>query len=80
MPTGRSTTHPGEALDEARVVGASASVTVPYGAFTGALVTLERSPLEPQTEKKYYAPGIGEVEESVVKGHHERFQLVGVTH
>jgi hypothetical protein len=55
-------------------------VTVPYGAFTGALVTLERSPLEPQTEKKYYAPGIGEVEESVVKGHHERFQLVGVTH
>jgi hypothetical protein len=29
--------------------------------------------LEPQTKKKYYAPGLGEVEEQVVKGHHERF-------
>jgi hypothetical protein len=28
--------------------------------------------LEPQTKKKYYAPGLGEVEQ-VVKGHHERF-------
>jgi hypothetical protein len=71
---------PGQALDQARVLGRGASVTVPYGAFTPALVTLERSPLEPQTEKKYYVAGIGEVEERVVKGHHERFQLVSVTH
>jgi hypothetical protein len=53
---------------------------VPYGGFKRSLVTLERSPLEPQTEKKYYAAGVGEVEERVVKGHHERFQLVSVTH
>jgi hypothetical protein len=71
---------PGQALDQARVVGLGGSATVPYGAFKGLLVTLERSPLEPQTEKKYYAPGLGEVDERVVKGHHEQFQLVSVTH
>jgi hypothetical protein len=71
---------PGEALDEARVVGRSGSVKVPYRAFKDALVTLERSPLEPQTEKKYYVSGLGEIAERVVKGHHEEFQLVSVTH
>jgi hypothetical protein len=70
---------PGEALDEARVLSLNVSVTVPYGRFTGVLVTSERSPLEPQTEQKYYAPGIGEVEERVVVGHHEEFHLVSVT-
>ena len=56
------------------------STQVPYGNYTGVLVTSERSPLEPQTEEKYYAPGVGEVAELVVKGHHEEFQLVSVTH
>ena len=37
-------------------------------------------PLEPQTEHKYYAPGVGEIAERVVKGHHEEFTLVRVTH
>jgi hypothetical protein len=71
---------PGEALDEARVLGYRASVTVPYGTFKRVLVTSERSPLEPQTERKYYAAGVGEVKERVVKGHHEAFELVSVTH
>jgi hypothetical protein len=70
---------PGEALDQARVLRGGASVTVPYGGFKGVLVTSERSPLEPQTEEKYYAPGVGEIKEQVVKGHRERFALV-VTH
>jgi hypothetical protein len=70
---------PGEALDEARVVGFRGSVTVPYGTFKRPLITLERSPLEPQTEKKYYVRGVGEVKEQVVKGHHEVFSLVSVT-
>jgi hypothetical protein len=43
------------------------------------LVTSERSPLEPQTEQKYYAAGVGEIAERVVKGHHEEFKLVSVT-
>jgi hypothetical protein len=71
---------PGKALDEARVLRLSGSLTVPYGTFNGLLVTSERSPLEPQTEQKYYAPGVGEIAEQVVKGHHEEFKLVGVTH
>src|SRR6476659_9384804 len=71
---------PGQALDQARVLRLDGSLTVPYGAFRHVLVTSERSPVEPQTEQKYYAPGLGEVAERVVKGHHEEFQLVLVTH
>jgi hypothetical protein len=70
---------PGEALDEARVLGRRGSVATPYGSYQRPLVTLERSPLEPQTEKKYYVAGVGEVKERVVKGHHEAFELVSVT-
>jgi hypothetical protein len=43
-------------------------------------VTSEFSPLEPQTEQKYYVAGVGEISERVVKGHHEEFRLVSVTH
>jgi hypothetical protein len=70
---------PGNALDEARVVSLTARLTVPYGSFKHVLVTSERSPLEPQTERKYYAPGVGEIAERVVKGHHEEFNLVRLT-
>lgn len=70
---------PAEALDQARVLRYAASVTVPYGTYRHVLVTSERSPLEPQTEQKYYAPGVGELAERVVKGHHEAFQLVRVS-
>jgi hypothetical protein len=41
------------------------SASVPLGTYHGVLVTSERSPLEPQTEQKYYAPGLGEVAERV---------------
>ena len=71
---------PGKALDQARVLSTTGSLTVPFGSFNGLLVTSERSPLEPQTEQKYYAPGTGEIAEKVVKGHHEQFQLVSITH
>jgi hypothetical protein len=71
---------PGEALDEAHVLGYRGPVTVPYGTFKRALVTSEFSPLEPQTEQKYYVAGVGEILERVVKGHHEEFRLVSVTH
>ena len=71
---------PGQALDQAKVLRLDGSITVPYGAYTNVLVTSERSPLEPQTEQKYYAPGVGELAERIVMGHHEEFQLVQVTH
>jgi len=70
---------PGKALDEAHVLGYRGPVQVPYGTYKQALVTSEYSPLEPQTEEKYYVAGIGEVMERVVKGHHEEFKLVDVT-
>ena len=70
----------GEALDEARVLGVRGPVTVPYGTFKQSVVTSEFSPLEPQTEEKYYVAGVGEILERVVKGHHEEFRLVGITH
>jgi hypothetical protein len=70
---------PGEALDQARVLGFNPSVEVPYGTFKHVLVTSDFSPLEPQTEHKFYAAGIGEISEKVVKGHHEQFELVSVT-
>ena len=71
---------PGDALDEAHVLGYRGPVTVPDGTFKRALVTSEFSPLEPQTEEKYYVAGVGEILERVVKGHHEEFRLVSVTH
>jgi hypothetical protein len=71
---------PGEALDEAHVLGERRPPRVAYGAFERALVTSEFSPLEPQTEEKYYVRGVGEILERVVKGHHEEFRLVSVTH
>jgi hypothetical protein len=71
---------PGQALDEAHVLGNRGPVKVPYGTFKRSLVTSEFSPLEPQTEEKYYVAGVGEIMETVVKGHHEEFRLVRVTH
>jgi hypothetical protein len=70
----------GKALDEARVLRLTARLKVPYGSFKHVLVTSDYSPLEPQTEHKFYAPGVGEIAERVVKGHHEAFRLVSVTH
>jgi len=70
---------PGQALDEAHVLNLDGTMSVPYGNFHQVLVTSEFSPLEPQTEQKYYVAGLGEVAERVVKGHHEEFQLVNVT-
>jgi hypothetical protein len=70
---------PAQALDQAHVLGFRGPVEVPYGTFKRSLVTSEFSPLEPQTEEKYYVRGVGEVLERVVKGHHEEFRLVSVT-
>jgi hypothetical protein len=70
----------GNALDEARVLRLTGQLTVPYGSFKHVLVTSDYSPLEPQTEHKCYAPGVGEIAERVVKGHREAFRLTRVTH
>ena len=71
---------PGGALDQALVLPAHPAVVVPSGTYERSLVTVEWSPVEPQLEKKWYSAGIGEIQEQVVRGGHERFQLVAVTH
>ena len=53
---------PGVAEDRGRVVALNNSAAVPYGTFQHLLVTEDTNPLEPGTsERKYYAPGIGEI-------------------
>jgi hypothetical protein len=71
--------YPGHAVDQAKVLG-HAAVKVPFGSFPKALVTVERSALEPGArERKYNVRGIGVVAERVVRGNHERFELVAVS-
>ena len=71
--------YPGHAEDQARVVGTSGPLKVPYKRFSKVLVTDERSAIEPGViERKYNVPGIGVVAERVTKGNHERFELVSV--
>ena len=68
---------PGHAEDMGQVVAVNDSVTVPYGSFGGCVRTKEWSLLEPGTEKKWYAKGIGVVRtESTEK---EIATLVSVT-
>jgi hypothetical protein len=72
---------PGHALDRARVVRLDGRLRVPFGAFRRLLVTSERSPLDRgQVERKWYARGVGEIAERVVKGPNEHFELVSATH
>ena len=52
--------YPGEAMDMARALDFSASVTVPYGSFDRVLETREWTPLQPGfSERKYYVRGLG---------------------
>src|SRR5262245_11754123 len=71
---------PGGALDQARVLSARPTIVVPAGTYERSLATVEWSPVEPQLERKWYAAGVGEIQEQVVQGGHERFRLVSVTH
>jgi hypothetical protein len=69
----------GVAEDMARPLKRDGSATVPYGSFDHVLVTYEWTPLEPNiAEKKYYAPGVGNILEVAVKGPPERLELVDV--
>ena len=54
--------YAGEAEDRAEVLSVDEQVEVPYGHFTGALLTKDIVPLEPRvSEYKVYARGIGGV-------------------
>jgi hypothetical protein len=71
--------YPGHAEDFFQVLDLSAAVKVPYKAFSGAVLTKEWTPLEPDVlDHKYYAQGIGTVKEQSVKGPPEQLVLVEV--
>ena len=70
----------GVAQDMAQVASVNKSLCVSYGCFDDLLVTKEFTPLEKGvTEHKFYARGIGNIFEEVVKGGDERSELVSVS-
>ncbi|GAB3305800.1 hypothetical protein GCM10027451_12370 [Geodermatophilus aquaeductus] len=70
----------GEAEDEALVLSADETVQAPAGSWTGALLTRDTTPLEPDvSELKFYAPGIGPVLVLQVSGGTGREALVEST-
>jgi hypothetical protein len=72
--------YAGEAEDIALVRHANGSITVPAGSYDNVLVTEEWTPLEPDViELKYYAKGIGVVEERQIFGGNELVKLTKVT-
>jgi hypothetical protein len=70
---------PGVAEDQAKVLSLNETVDVPFGHFTHVLETVETSPLDPQSENKWYARGVGELKEAVADGS-EHYELVSITH
>ena len=60
--TYRQEYYAGEAEDRAEVLGTEEQVEVPFGYFTGAVMTKDLVPLEPKVnEYKLYAPDVGPV-------------------
>jgi hypothetical protein len=69
--------YAGHAEDHFQVLDLDATITVPAGMYTGALLTREWTPLEPGVvDHKYYVKGIGEVREAAVKGPKETLSLL----
>jgi hypothetical protein len=59
---------PNVALDRAEIVSLRETIKTPAGEFKNCLKTRETTPLEPDViEYKYYAPGIGLVQEESLK-------------
>jgi hypothetical protein len=81
VPDGyRQEFYAGHAEDAAWVLSLDNSITVPYGRLHHVLRTMEWTPLEPEVvDQKYYAPGIGLVDEVAVAGDDEFAELVSFT-
>jgi hypothetical protein len=59
---------PGAAMDRAEIVSVTETVRTPAGEFENCLKVEETTPLEPgDREYKYYAPGIGLVQDGALK-------------
>jgi hypothetical protein len=59
---------PGVAMDRAEIISLTDTVRTPAGEFKNCLKVKETTPLEPGvTDYKYYAPGIGMVQDGALK-------------
>ena len=78
--TYREEYYAGHAEDAAEVLEVGAKVQVPYGRFTGAMITRNFSGIEPTVEElKFYAKGVGPVLELLVSGGAGRTELLTYT-
>ncbi|MGH2990165.1 MAG: hypothetical protein ACRDMA_09915 [Solirubrobacterales bacterium] len=79
--TYRQEYYAGEAEDRAEVLSVNEQVEVPFGHFTGALMTKDLVPLEPKvSEYKLYARGVGTVLTVQTSGGEGREELMRVKH
>ncbi len=79
--TYREEYYKGQAEDRSKVLAVDQQVEAPAGHFTGAILTDDYSPIEPDiSEYKLYAKGVGPVVAVSVSGESEREDLVSYTH
>ena len=71
---------PGHAVDQAKVLGAGGRVATPFRTFPRTLLTREFSTIDRQYEKKWYARGIGVIQEDAITKSREHSELVSVVH
>jgi hypothetical protein len=70
----------GEAEDQTTVLSVDESVEGPAGSWSGVLKTEDTTPLEPElVEHKYFAEGVGSVQQETVEGEEEKVVLVKYT-
>ena len=69
---------PGHAVDQAKVLGKGGAVDTPFRLFRRTLLTREYSSIDKQYEKKWYARGIGVVQEDAVTQSKEHSELVAI--
>jgi hypothetical protein len=71
---------PGVAEDAAQVLSLTTSRSVPYGSFANVLQTKDYSLIEPHSEHKFYARGVGMLEAIALNGGSEDIQLYTIEH
>ena len=69
---------PGHAVDQAKVLGKGDRVDTPFRPFRQTLLTREYSTIDKQYEKKWYARGVGVVQEDALTKSKEHSELVAI--
>jgi hypothetical protein len=78
--TYRQEYYAGQAEDKGEVLSLEQQVEVPFGRFTGALMTRDTTPLEPKVnELKFYGRGVGPLMEIGISGGSDRSELQSYT-